>query len=143
MSVTVDTNILLYATNADDDVHERARALVERLARGPELFYLFWPTIMGYMRIVTHPTIFANPRTPSQAATAIMSLLERPNVRTPAEEAGFFVLYRHTAEDDTRGNQVPDAHLVALMRQHGVAAIYTRDRDFRRYEGIDARDPFS
>jgi hypothetical protein len=28
------------------------------------------------------------------------------------------------------------------MRQHGVRLIYTRDRDFRRFDGLDARDPF-
>lgn len=28
------------------------------------------------------------------------------------------------------------------MRQHGVAVIYTRDRDLRRYDGSAARDPF-
>jgi uncharacterized protein len=38
---------------------------------------------------------------------------------------------------------VPDAHLAALMRQHGVSIIYTRDRDLRRYETVDARDPFA
>jgi predicted nucleic acid-binding protein len=69
--------------------------------------------------------------------------VERSNVRTPAEEAGFWDLYRATAGQDTRGNDVPDAQLVALMRQHGIAVIYTRDRDFRRYEGIEPRDPFA
>jgi predicted nucleic acid-binding protein len=29
------------------------------------------------------------------------------------------------------------------MRQHGVRVIHTRDRDFRRFEGIDPRDPFA
>lgn len=29
------------------------------------------------------------------------------------------------------------------MRSHGVSAIYTRDRDFRRYDGITVRDPFA
>ena len=47
------------------------------------------------------------------------------------------------AGDRSRGNDVPDAHLAALMRQHGVRVIYTRDRDFRRFDGIDARDPFA
>ncbi len=28
------------------------------------------------------------------------------------------------------------------MRQHGVRTIYTRDRDFRRFDGIAAEDPF-
>ncbi len=47
------------------------------------------------------------------------------------------------SEDRVRGNGVPDAHLVALMRQHGVAAIYSRDRGLRAYEGIEVRDPFA
>jgi predicted nucleic acid-binding protein len=29
------------------------------------------------------------------------------------------------------------------MRQHGVRIIWTRDRDFRRFDGIEPRDPFS
>ena len=29
------------------------------------------------------------------------------------------------------------------MRQHGVNIIYTRDRDLRRYETIEARNPFA
>jgi toxin-antitoxin system PIN domain toxin len=143
LSVTVDTNVLLYAANVDDEAHPVARELVERLARGPDLLYLFWPTIMGFLRIATHPAIFANPYTPEQAVTAITALLERPNVRTPGEHDGFWKLYRSTADAQTRGNHIPDAHLAALMRQHGVTVIYTRDRDLRRYDGIEARDPFS
>jgi hypothetical protein len=37
---------------------------------------------------------------------------------------------------------VPDAHLAALMRQHGARLIHTRDRGFRRFDGIDVLDPF-
>jgi uncharacterized protein len=143
LSVTVDTNILLYASNGDDPLCARARELVERLARGPDLFYLFWPTIMGFLRIATHPTIFPSPVSPEQAMVAITVLLERPTVRTESEGAGFWATYRATAGNDTRGNHVPDAHVAALMREHGVAVIYTRDRDFRRYDGIEARDPFA
>jgi len=142
MSVTVDTNILLYAANADDEAHRVARDLLERLARGPDLLYLFWPTIMGFLRIATHPAIFPDPFAPDQAAAAITALIERPNVRTPGESDGFWRIYGKTADGQTRGNHVPDAHLAALMRQHGVGVIYTRDRDLRRYDGIDTRDPF-
>ena len=143
MSATVDTNILLYAANADDESHQVARDLLERLAGGPDLLYLFWPTIMGFLRIRTHPAIFTDPHTPKQAADAITGLLQRPNVRAPAEQDGFWDIYGATADDQTRGNHVPDAHLAALMRQHGVNIIYTRDRDLRRYETIDARNPFA
>jgi toxin-antitoxin system PIN domain toxin len=140
LSATVDTNVLLYAANADDDAHGAARTLLERLADGPDLLYLFWPTIMGFLRIATHSAIFPEPLAPEQAVAAITGLLDRPNVRAPAEDEGFWELYRSTADSQTRGNHVPDAHLAALMRRHGVRVIYTRDRDFRRYDGIEARD---
>lgn len=142
MSVTLDVNVLLYAANADDPLHGAARELVGQLARGPELLYVFWPTIMGYLRIATHPAIFPNPLSPERAVAAMAGLLARPNVRTESEGAGFWEAYRSVAGEDTRGNHVPDAHLAALMRAHGVAMIYTRDRDFRRYDGIAVRDPF-
>jgi toxin-antitoxin system PIN domain toxin len=143
LSATVDTNVLLYAANADADAHPVARELLERLAGGPDLLYLFWPTIMGFLRIATHPAIFPHPYPPEQAVAAITGLVDRPNVRTPSEHEGFWGLYRSTADPQTRGNHIPDAHLATLMRQHGVTIIYTRDRDFRRYDGIDARDPFA
>jgi toxin-antitoxin system PIN domain toxin len=142
LSATIDTNVLLYAANADDDAHVPARELLERLAAGPDLLYLFWPTIMGFLRISTHPAVFPRPHSSEQAVAAITSLVERPNVRTPSEHDGFWGLYRSTADAQTRGNRVPDAHLVTLMRQHGIKVIYTRDRDFRRYDGIDPRNPF-
>jgi toxin-antitoxin system PIN domain toxin len=143
LSATVDANILLYAANDDDEAHPVARELLERLARGPDLLYLFWPAIMGFLRIATNPAVFPDPFTPDQAMAAVADLIERPNVRTPSEADGFWDLYRLTADSQTRGNHVPDAHLVALMRQHGVKVIYTRDRDFRRYDGIEPRDPFA
>lgn len=142
MSVTVDANVLVYASNEADPVHRPARSLLEKLAAGPGLVYLFWPTVMGYLRIVTHPGILPSPLGPGEASANVAALLERPHVRAPGELDGFWRLYRATAGANTRGNHVPDAHLATLMRQHGVAVVYTRDRDLRRYEGLDVRDPF-
>jgi predicted nucleic acid-binding protein len=60
-----------------------------------------------------------------------------------AEEDGFWDLYRDvTKKMPTRGNDVPDAHLATLLRQHGVATLYTNDRDFRKFEFLKVRDPF-
>jgi len=142
VSVTVDANVLVYASNEADPAHVPARELLEQLFAGPTLVYLFWPTIMGYLRIVTHPGVLRQPLTFAEASGNVTVLLERPHVRTPAEADGFWELYLSTAGARARGNEVPDAHIATLMRQHGVATIYTRDRDFRRYEDIDALDPF-
>jgi toxin-antitoxin system PIN domain toxin len=143
VSATVDANVLVYASNAADPTHQEARALLERLATGPELVYLFWPTLMGYLRIVTHPGILPRPLSAADATHNIAQLLARPNVRTPGEADRFWDVYLRTSGDHCRGNDVPDAHLAALMRQHGVRIIYTRDRDFRRFDGIEAHDPFA
>jgi hypothetical protein len=143
VSATLDANILVYASNTADPVHLPAVDLVRRLAEGPELVYLFWPTLMGYLRIVTHPAILPRPLAPIQAMRNVEALLDRPNVRTASESESFWPAFRRAAGDRPRGNDVPDVHLAALMRQHGVRLIYTRDRGFRRFDGIEARDPFA
>jgi toxin-antitoxin system PIN domain toxin len=143
MSATVDANVLIYASNTADPLYEPAVELVRRLADGPELVYLFWPTLMAYLRIVTHPAILPRPLGPRDAMRNVEALLDRPHVRAPGEADGFWPIFRAAAGDRLRGNEVPDAHLVALMRQHGVRLVYSRDRDFRRFDGIDARDPFA
>lgn len=140
MSVTLDANVLVYSVNSSAEEFGAASALVQRLGEGPDLVYLFWPAIMGFLRIVSHPSILPRPLTAEVAQDAIGRLLARPHVRAPGEGEGFWDVYGATA-DRARGNEVPDAHLVALMRQHGVKTIYTRDRGFRQYEGIEARDP--
>jgi uncharacterized protein len=143
MSATVDANVLIYASNTADSLHDPAVKLVRRLADGPELVYLFWPTLMGYLRIVTHPAILPRPLAPRDAMRNVEALLDRPHVRAPGEADGFWPIFRAAAGDRPRGNDVPDAHLAALMRQHGVRLIYTRDRAFRRFDGIAVRDPFA
>lgn len=143
MSATVDANVLVYASDTTADIHEQAESLVRRLAAGPEILYLFWPVLLGYLRIVTHPALLANPLSPAIALRNVEALLDRPHVRAPGEADGFWPIFRATAGDRPRGNDVPDAHVASLMRQHGVRLIYTRDRDFRRFDGIDVRDPFA
>lgn len=143
MSATVDANVLIYAANVSDPVHGRARDLLEQLARGPELLFMFWPSIMGFLRISTSTAILPAPLTHDAALAAVADLIYRPHVRTPSEQPGFLDLYRTTAPAGVSGRLVPDAHLATLMRQHGVGLIYTRDRGFRRFDGIKALDPFA
>ena len=143
MSVSVDANILVYASNDIDPAHDVAAALMSRLAEGPDIVYLFWPTILGYLRIVTHPSILPHPLTPHEATTNIQRLIERPHVRSGGESDGFWRLYLDSGGQGSRGDTVPDVHLATLMRENGVRILYTRDRGFRRFDFLDVRDPFS
>ena len=143
MSLTVDANVLLYASDASSPRHARAREVGEELASGPELAYLFWPTIMAYLRIATHSAIFDRPLPAREAIENVEALLSRPNVRAPGEQPEFWRRYRAVAADAApAGNLVPDAQLVALMLDNEVRTIWTHDRDYRRFKGIEVRDPF-
>jgi toxin-antitoxin system PIN domain toxin len=142
LSAAIDTNILLYAANSSSESFEAAYALVERLARGPELLYVFWPVAMGFLRLSTNPAVTDEPLSPSEALSSLSDLVERNHVRTPGEAPNFLAVYREVSSAGTRGKDVTDAHIAALMRQHGVGTIYTHDRDFRRFDGIKVEDPF-
>ncbi|MEB3070731.1 type II toxin-antitoxin system VapC family toxin [[Mycobacterium] vasticus] len=144
MSQTLDVNVLVYATDRGSPFHDKAKALVEQFLTGPDLVYLLWPVTFGYLRIVTHPGLLDAPLSPDEAARNIDQFAAQPHVRFVGEGDGFWSVYRRVADPvRPKGNLVPDAHLVALMRQHGIATIWTRDRDFRKFEGITVRDPFA
>ena len=144
MSYALDANVLLYASDTSSAFHARALAFLERSAQGPELVFLPWPVLMAFLRIATHPSIFERPLSPEEAEANIDALLARPHVRPLGELDGFWQAYSRATDGlVVRGNLVPDAHLAALLLQHGVTTLWTHDRDFRKFEGIRVRDPFA
>lgn len=143
MTFTFDANVLLYASDETSSFHEQARSFLERTAGGDELVYLFWPTVMAYLRIATHPAVFEQPLRPADAVANVDRLLQLSHVQTTGEQDRFWASYRQVAgEADARGNLVSDAHLVALMVENGVRTVWTHDRDYRRFSGIEVGDPF-
>lgn len=61
MSYSVDANVLLYASDRSSDRHEAASAFLQSCATKADVFCLAWPTLMAYLRIATHSSIFAAP----------------------------------------------------------------------------------
>jgi uncharacterized protein len=144
VSATIDVNVLLYSSDETSRFHAKAVQLVRRLAVGTELVYLFWPVLMGYLRISTHSAIFPRPLSVAAATANIEQLLAVPHARAVGEQQGFWPVYRATTSGAVvTGNLVPDAHLVALMRENGVDTLWSHDRDFRRFDGVRIRDPFA
>lgn len=144
MSYSIDTNILVYASDADGPLHRPAAAFLDRCMSGPEILYLAWPVAMSYLRIATHPSIFNAPLSPEEARGNMEALISLPHVRFLSEGADFWHKFSEVcAEAPVRGNLVPDAHLAALLREHGVRRLYTRDRDFRRFDFLQLEDPLA
>ena len=144
MSFAVDANILLYASDTGSPFHDPARDFLHQRAGAAELFCLGWPTLMSYLRIATHPRIFANPLTPATGVANVESLLLLPNVRALGEGERFWECYAEVTRGVVvRGNLTPDAHLVALLLEHGVPLLYSNDTDFKKFSAIRVRDPFA
>ena len=144
MSYSLDVNVLLYASDQSSERHLAARRFVESCAAGPEILCLTWPTLMSYLRIATHPRIFSAPLSPDEALGNICALIGLPHARAVSELDGFVDAYKHVVgETPVRGNLVPDAHVATILFQHGVRTLYSNDRDFRKFQSLELRDPFS
>jgi toxin-antitoxin system PIN domain toxin len=129
VSYSVDVNVLLYASDTSSPWQAKAIRFLQQRPSDPDLFCIAWSTVMSYLRIATHARIFAHPLAPGEALRNIQSLLDLPRVRVLSEREGFLDTYRAATEGlSIRGNLVPDAHLAALLRQHGVPRLYTVDR---------------
>ena len=67
-----------------------------------------------------------------------------PTVQVVGEGATFWSAYQSLdIGRPIAGNDVSEATVVALMLANGVSTIYTRDRGFRRFDGIHVIDPFA
>jgi toxin-antitoxin system PIN domain toxin len=144
VSYSIDVNVLLYASDTTSPLHEAAQAFLRSRALDPEVLCFAWPTLMSYLRMATHPRIFAAPLSPAAALANVESLLTLPSVRAIAETENFWDAYHDvTGAMVVRGNLVPDAHLVTILRLHGVERLYSRDRDFRKFDSIHVIDPFA
>ncbi|HVA87249.1 MAG TPA: TA system VapC family ribonuclease toxin [Candidatus Saccharimonadales bacterium] len=142
MTFAIDANILIYAADDSSQFQPAAARFFERVADGPELAYVFWPSVMAYLRVTTRSTIFRHPLTQARALENIDRLLALPSVVSTGEREQFWQHFRDVHADAMpTGNLVSDAHLVALMLENGVRTIWSHDRDFRRFPSIRVRDP--
>ncbi len=144
MSFALDVNVLLYASDQESPLAPLAKRFLEGAVRSPELLCLAWPTLTAYVRLTTNPASCRVPLSTEEATANVTALLAQPRSRVLVEEEGFWDIYRGLLDGHrARHKLVPDVHLAALLRQHGVKTLYTRDRDFRRFDFLDVRDPFA
>lgn len=142
MSYSIDANILLYASDRTSPYYGRARAFLASRTDDGDLLCMTWPSLMAYLRISTHPSIFHAPLTPSDAWENIRTLLDLPRCRVINEEETFPMDYADATQGIVvRGNLVPDAHIATILRQHGVNRIYTADTDFLKFRFLEVINP--
>jgi hypothetical protein len=141
----VDTNVLVYAADRDSQGHERCRERLVAWRERSEPWCLTWGIVYEFLRISTHPRVFRRPWSPGAAWSFVEAVLASPalTMLSETDRHGGVLEGLIRSVPQLSGNLLHDAHVVALMREHGIRAIYTRDADFHRFADVEVRDPLT
>ena len=94
------------------------------------------------LAIVTHPRIYAPPTPLEKAVDQVAAWLESPSLVLLSESEDYWNRLRSLLlSGRVSGPQVHDARVAALCQEHGVSELWTADRDFSRFPGINVRNP--
>lgn len=139
----VDTNVLVYAADADSPLHDLCREVIATARAGAGAWYLTWPICYEFMRVTTHPRVFRRPWSVSQAWSFVAALLASPSLGmlVPTERHAAVLAEVVGEVPALAGNLLHDAHTAVLMREHGIRTLYTRDTDFHRFTFLEPIDP--
>jgi uncharacterized protein len=117
--IAVDTNVLVYAADADSPFHTPCRDWLERQRGRPDAWYTTWPILYEFLRLTTHPRVMRRPWSASAAWEFVTALLASPGI-------GFLVTTQRHVDvageviselPHLAGNLIHDAHTAILMRE--------------------------
>ena len=141
--LAVDTNVLVYAADADSQFHSPCRDWLERQRSRPDAWYTTWAILYEFLRVTTHPRVMRRPWSAAAAWEFVTALLASPGlaVLVPTLRHADVAAELISEMPHLAGNLLHDAHTAILMREHGVARICTRDNDFHRFAFLEVIDP--
>lgn len=139
----VDTDVLVYAASEEFPQHSRCRDLLESWRASSLPWYLTWPIVFEFLRVVTHSNVLPNPHSVGEAWEFVEALLAAPalSMLAPTSRHPRVAVETFAEHPDLRGNLLHDAHTAILMREHGIPRIVTRDSDFHRFPFVEVIDP--
>jgi len=146
--IGVDTNVLVYAADEFAPEHAVCRRLLLEGRASPDVhaepLCIPWSVIYEFLRVVTHLRALKRPWSTPQAWEFVTVLLRSPHITVLGPGSGHAAAAeRMLSAPGVRGSLVHDAHIAAVLAEHGVRRIYTRDQDFRRFPGMEVMDPLA
>jgi predicted nucleic acid-binding protein len=124
----VDTNVLVYALDADAPQHTASRALLETARNRTTILYVTPQIISEFYSVVTNSRRVSKPCSPGDALNAISGMLGFLDVLPiPAHTVeGLLNLLQH---HPVTGGDVFDLQIVATMQANDIRRIYTFNTD--------------
>ncbi len=140
--IAVDTNVLVHAHREESPWHDRAFEQIRNLAEGSRPWAIPWPCIHEFLAIVTHPRIYSPPTPLKIAIDQVAAWMESPSIVLLSENVGYWDTFRKLLEAGRiAGPQVHDARIAALCQAHDIDELWTADRDFSRFTGLQVVNP--
>jgi toxin-antitoxin system PIN domain toxin len=139
----VDTNVLIYAADSDARFHTECRALLDEWRGSAGAWYVTWGVVYEFLAVSTHPRTFRQPWAPEQSWEFLRAVLDAPglDILVPTSRYRDVLAETMTVVPGLTGVQWHDVRTAALMREHGIQTIYTRDTDFHRFPFLRVVDP--
>ncbi len=136
-----DVNVLVYAHRVDSPNHREYRKWLETQINSDAAYGLSDLVLSGFLRVITHPKVFAIPSAWSDATQFVEQLRQQPNRVAIAPGPHHWEIFASLCEaSGAKGNLVADAFLAAIAIENGCEWI-TADRDFSRFDGLRWRHP--
>lgn len=141
--IALDTNILLHSRRQELPHHAEAKELLREFAEGDRPWTILWPCVYEFIRVITHPRVFEPPSELDVVVEDLQSLLTSPSIVLIGEGFEHLRHLRGMVEGgQATGNLAHDAHIAALVQEHGIRELWTLDNDFARFPGIQVHRPF-
>jgi toxin-antitoxin system PIN domain toxin len=141
----VDTNVLLYAADEDSPGHLACLNLLMTLRQQAKPWQTTWPILNEFLRVATHSKVWKRPWTATAAWRFVQTILEAPgfSILNPTPKHSEIIDQILREVPGLQGNIFHDVHTAALLREHGIATIYTHDADFHRFPFLEVIDPLA
>lgn len=136
-----DVNILVHAFRKDSEQHVPCYRWLESKINGTSRFAISQAVLSGYLRIVTHPKVFAHPSSLKEAilfCESVFSSLASVVIEPGKDHWKIFCCLCEKIHP--RGNQIPDVWLAALSIEHQCRWI-TLDKAFHLYPELEVGWP--
>lgn len=134
----IDTNILVYAINADSPKNHLAQSyLQDNISK----LVVAHQNIFEALRVLTHPK-FAHPMTTINAHEALWAIIDVCKIIYPNNQTHYIAL-ELINKNNLFGNQIFDAYLAATAMSNNITTIATDNiKDFQKFE-ITLFNPFN